>query len=96
MRAGEYGVILTINAALSLTGATAALLIVEDPTGASTGKTLDLPGSGLVFTYTILEDDFTTPGRYRLGLRVDYGSEKRLRSLPLAFQVDSPGLSDPS
>ena len=88
MRAGEYGVQLTINSSFSLTGATAALLVVEDPTGAVTGKTLDLPGSGQVFTYTTLAADFPTAGRYLLATRVDFGDNKRLRSLPLAFLPD--------
>lgn len=88
MRAGEYGVQLTLDAQKSLVDATAALLVVEDPTGTVTGKTLDLPGSGQTFTYTTLAADFPSAGRYLLGLRVDWGSGKRLRALPLAFPID--------
>lgn len=92
MRAGEYGIELSLNANFDLNGATAGLLVVEDPTGAVTGKTLDLPGSGQVFTYTTLAADFPSTGRYLLALRVDFGLEKRLRSLPLAFLTDDvPG-----
>jgi hypothetical protein len=73
---------------VSLVDASAALLIVQDPTGSITGKTLSLPGSGQVFTYTTLAADFTVAGRYLLALRVDWGATKRLRSKPLAFNVD--------
>lgn len=95
MRAGEYGVQLSISAGMSLVDATAGLLVVQDPTGTVTGKTLSLPGSGQVFTYTTLAADFPIGGRYLLALRVDWGATKRLRSLPLAFPVDSP-LEDPA
>jgi len=95
VRAGEYGVQLSIDTQLSLVGATAGLLVVQDPDGTVTGKSLTLPGSGQVFTYTTQSADFPVGGRYLLGLRVDWGSTKRLRSLPLSFVVDSP-LEDPS
>lgn len=88
MRAGEYGVQLTLDADFDLTGMTAGKLHVRAPSGVETSKTLTPVGSGETIVYTTVATDFPDPGRYVLSLQVDFGASKRLRSLPVALPVD--------
>jgi hypothetical protein len=80
MHAGEYGVSLVMETGFDLTSATAIALDIRNPTGSYVSRTVPLPGSGTVATYTTLDGDFPTAGTYGLMVQAQFGATKRLKS----------------
>lgn len=89
MRAGEYGVTLSLDATADLTTATALTLRWRAPdTTVRQERSLSLPGSGTVATYVTQAADFANAGTYWLMLEAQFGVDQRLRSPEVELDVD--------
>lgn len=94
MRAGEYGVTLTLQAGVDLTNATAAKLHRVAPDGVQDVKTVTpvppaQPTQGNL-SYTTGTTDFplTKPGEWQLMLEVDFGAGQKLKSDLVLLNVE--------
>jgi hypothetical protein len=89
MRAGEYGVQLAMETELDITGASEIKLFIRVPgSNVVLERTVAVPGSGTVATYTTTNLDFTTAGIYRLMLRAKWATTKQLKSRLYQFFVE--------
>jgi hypothetical protein len=82
MRAGEFGVVLNMNARVDLSSATSIFLRIYQPNGKRLVREVPLPGTGQIASYQTVEGDFPgdLPGPYFLQLISNFGSTQRLKS----------------
>ena len=76
---GEYGVPVTINTNMDLTGATSTIARVLKPNGSEIAWTMtsQTPLTSGVLTYTTVLSDLDVAGNYKIRAEITFPSKKR-------------------
>lgn len=87
--AGSFGIVLTVNLSLAITGATSAKIIIKSPTKVRKEVVATITDEALgTLQYTTEQSDFFVTGTYEIQAIVLFGSTKVLRSVVGEIDVD--------